>query len=128
MTGPLSTGPAVVLSGRWLAVARQAVHIATVARRRNGLPQSRDYSALLDSLTTAMSRSGHNAIDPEPVAAPLVHPDELTVLEAATMLNKSKRQTQRMAPQLGGRLVGGRWLLDRRAILEHLEGTTRNVG
>lgn len=127
MTGPLSTGPAVVLSGRWLNVARQAVHIAELARRRNGLPASTDYAALLVALNTAVSRNGHNVTDPEPVAAPSNQPDELTVEEAAHMLHKSKRQTQRMAPRLGGRLVGGRWLLDRRAVEEHLGGT-RNVG
>jgi hypothetical protein len=30
---------------------------------------------------------------------------------------------QRIAPRLGGRMVGGRWLLDRRAVEEHRDGS-----
>ena len=41
------------------------------------------------------------------------------------MLGKSRRQVQRIANRLGGRLIGGRWLLDRRAVEEHIEGTKR---
>jgi hypothetical protein len=117
--GLLSTGPAVVLTGPWLAVARQAVHAATLARRRNGHPENPEHQALLDAITLAMSRNGH---PPQPVAAPLIPPEQLTVQEAAAMLSKSRRQVQRLAPRLGGRRVAGRWVLDRRAVEDHLEG------
>jgi len=120
--GLLSTGPAVVLTGRWLAVARQAVHGANLARNRNGLPASADYAALADALAEAMSRPRQCDTD---TAAPqaLSKPDELTVQEAMAVLGKSRRSVQRMAPRLGGRMVGGRWLLDRRAVEEHLDGS-----
>lgn len=119
---PLLTGPAVVLNGRWLAVARHALHVATLARRRNGLPQSRDYAALAAALTAAMSRSRQCVTVGLPDESPLMEPDELTVEEAMTLLGKSRRSVQRLAPRLGGRLIGGRWVLDRRAVDEHLDG------
>lgn len=122
MNAPVTTGPAVVLSGRWLAVVRQAVFAANVARRRNGLPDSRDYAAVLGSIAAAMSPVGHNVVDSGVVAAVSIPPEELTVEEAAGMLARSHRQVQRMAPKLGGRRIGGRWLLDRRAVEEHVEG------
>lgn len=36
--------------------------------------------------------------------------------EAAEVLLVSKRQVQRLAPNLGGRLAGGRWVFDRAAV------------
>lgn len=120
--GPLSTGPAVVLTGRWLAVARQAIHGANLARRRNGLPNSADYAQLLDAIAAAMSRPRHCDTEPQPSQA-LSERDELTVEEAMAVLGKSRRSVQRLAPRLGGRMVGGRWLLDRRAVEEHQAGS-----
>lgn len=40
----------------------------------------------------------------------------------AALLGCSTRTATRLAPKLGGRLVGGRWLLDRQAVTEHTEG------
>ena len=125
MSNPFVTGPAVILSGRWLAVVHHAAHIATVARRRNGLPESADYTTIQAAITEAMSQAGHNVTRALPAPAPSEGPDELTVEEAARMLGKSRRQVQRIANRLGGRLIGGRWLLDRRAVEEHIEGTKR---
>jgi hypothetical protein len=122
MRGPLSTGPAVVLTGPWLAVARQAVHNAIIARRRNGLPVSGDYAALADALAAAMSRPRQCDTDTQAPQA-VSEPDEMTVEEAMTVLGKSRRSVQRMAPRLGGRMIGGRWILDRRAVEEHRAGS-----
>jgi len=41
------------------------------------------------------------------------------------MLERSRRQTRRIAAKLGGRIIAGRWMLDRTAICEHLEGRNR---
>jgi hypothetical protein len=46
----------------------------------------------------------------------------VTIAEAARQLGLSERQTRRRAPQLGGRRVGGVWLLDQIAIDEHRRG------
>ena len=35
------------------------------------------------------------------------------------MLGLSPRQTRRIAKKLGGQIIGGRWLLDMQAIIEH---------
>ncbi|CPR11950.1 hypothetical protein BN971_03243 [Mycobacterium bohemicum DSM 44277] len=49
--------------------------------------------------------------------------DELiTAKEAAEVLGLSKRQCQRIAADLGGRIVGGRWLFGRAAVSEYAEG------
>lgn len=117
MTGPPTvTGPAVILSGRWLAIARQALIAAQIARRRNGLPESRDYAHLICALTSTASRERQ----PDPPDMPPSEP--MTSEQAARILGISKRQTQRIATQLGGRLIGGRWLLDPAAVQQHLEG------
>ena len=42
--------------------------------------------------------------------------------EAAELLRKSKRQCQRLASDLGGQIVGGRWLFSRAAVVEYAEG------
>ncbi|MEI7717714.1 MAG: helix-turn-helix domain-containing protein, partial [Mycobacterium sp.] len=120
---PLSTGPAVLLTGGWLAVARHAVHVASIARRRNGLPESRDYAVLFTALTDALSRTRQHVIEELPDESLSELKDELTVEEAMAVLGKSRRSVQRLAPRLGGRLIGGRWILDRRAVEEHHEGS-----
>jgi excisionase family DNA binding protein len=123
--GPLSTGPAVVLTDHWLVVVRQAVLAAAIRRNRNGLPESTDYSTLLDALTSAMARTRQCDVAPPPDLPPLEPEEHITVEEAAKVLGKSRRQVQRQAALLGGHLVGGRWLLDRTAVEEHREGVNR---
>jgi len=49
-------------------------------------------------------------------------PPTVTVAEAARQLGLSERQTRRRAPQLGGKRIGGVWLIDQDAIAEHKEG------
>ncbi len=106
---------AVLLDGADLAVVRYAVEVAQRARRRNGLPRSTALAQLADALAV-----------PGQTDAPDEAPGEaeyMSTHEAATLLGCSERQARRLAPALGGRLVGGRWLLDRVAVTEHLEGT-----
>lgn len=58
MNGKLAvtTGPTVHLTGRWLHIARQAVLVAQIARRLDGLRDCLDYAALITTLTSASSR------------------------------------------------------------------------
>jgi hypothetical protein len=121
--GPLIAGTAVILTGEWLEAALQAVLIAARARARNGLANSAAHLALAKALTVAMSEDGHS--DVREIAGVQDLPYEqptVTVAEAAKQLKLSERQIRRRAPQLGGRRVGGVWLLDQDAIDEHRKG------
>ncbi|KAA1243112.1 helix-turn-helix domain-containing protein [Mycobacterium simiae] len=116
-------GCAVILSGHMLRVARDAVLIAERARRANGLPTSRAYQELAQALNAALSVTRQNDVAQSAVLQhyPQTTPT-VTVEQAAAALGLSRRQTQRLAPRLGGRLIGGRWLVDEQALREHLEG------
>jgi hypothetical protein len=46
----------------------------------------------------------------------------VTVDHASRQLGLSPRQTRRLAPKLGGKLIDGRWRLDQAAIDDHLNG------
>lgn len=46
----------------------------------------------------------------------------ITAREAAQMLGVSKRQCQRIAADLDGELIGGRWLFGRNAVVQYAEG------
>lgn len=93
---------------------------AEVIRRRRltGQPVPawlRQHYAELDA-AVRMSRSGHES---DSATAELEPVDQITANEAAAIVGKSKRQTQRLAADLGGRIVGGRWLFDRAAVTEY---------
>jgi len=107
----------ILLTGDAVAALAYAVHVAQRARHRNGLPPSRALAAL-----AAATAPGQ----PDTPTSPDLDTDrdEITTEEAARMLHCSNRQARRLAPQLGGRLIAGRWLLDRRAVTEHIEGRT----
>lgn len=107
----------LLLTGRALELAGYAVKLAQRFRARNALPPL----AALDQLATALAAPGQ----PDTPAEPVGDPETVTTDQAAELLNCSTRQARRLAPALGGRLVGGRWLLDRQAVTEHLEGMTR---
>ncbi|MFX1757245.1 helix-turn-helix domain-containing protein [Rhodococcus sp. As11] len=115
MTPPVQRlAPGVLLlTGDAVQALAYAVQVAQRARQRNGLPPSRALAALA-------SAAGQQ--DTEPASALETEPEWITTEEAARMLGISDRQARRLAPRLGGRLTGGRWLLDRRAVTEHQEG------
>jgi hypothetical protein len=122
--GPVVAGGAVILSGEWLEAARQAVLIAARARRHNGLPSSATQTVLACALNTAaMSAGGQSDVRKTEIlqAIPRQQPT-VTINEAAQQLGLSDRQTRRLAPQLGGRKIGGHWLLDQDSITEHQRG------
>lgn len=117
MTPPVQRlAPGVLLlTGDAVQALAYAVTVAQRARARNGLPPSR-------ALVALASAAGQQ----DTQQAPALEDDTelITTEEAARMLNISNRQARRLAPALGGRLTGGRWLLDRRAVTEHQEGQT----
>lgn len=125
--GPIVAGGTVILSGAWVEATRQAVLIAVRARYRNGLPISASYSALTSALNTAvMSANGHLAVRKTEVLQDLPHEHPtVTIDQAATQLGLSARQVRRIAAELGGRKIGGRWLLDQTAITERSTAWTR---
>jgi hypothetical protein len=121
----LVVGGVVVLHGPALAALRDALLVSARTRQRNGLPVGAHHAALIAAITEAMSATGQTdgrettALHSESHELPTV-----PLAEAARRLGRSQRQTRRLAPRLGGRRIAGRWLLDDRAIAEHLEGRT----
>lgn len=108
----------VLLTGDAITALRYAIRVAIASRRRNGLP----VPASLAELAAATSEPGQS--DSEPAPTQHDSSDLIDIMEAATMLGCSNRQARRLAPQLGGRIVAGRWLLDRAAVTEHIQGRT----
>lgn len=108
----------LLLTGDHIAAVRYAVRVAIAARHRNGLR----VPASLAELAAAVTEPGRTDTEPEP--AQQDHTEMIDTREAAHMLGCSNRQARRLAPLLGGRIIAGRWLLDRDAILEHLNGRT----
>jgi hypothetical protein len=57
-----------------------------------------------------------------------LEPEKLiTARKAATILDLSKRQIHRLAADLDGRIVGGRWLFDLGTVTEYAEERGRGV-
>ena len=117
-----AVGPVVVLTGPVLRVALDAVLIAVRNRQLSGVSTDR-YRALGQALAAALaSADGHSDVRETVEAQHLsLHP-QVPVDEAAKRLNRSERQTRRLARKLGGRKVGRVWFLDEEAIEQHLEG------
>ena len=46
----------------------------------------------------------------------------ITARQAAAILDLSKRQVQRLAADLDGRIVDGRWVFNLKAVMEYAEG------
>lgn len=125
MTSPglVVAGTAVILTGDAARAALQAVLIAIRSRRLSGLPNSAAYTELAQALADAATADGQSDVPKHavgqgfPAEVPTVPIDD-----AAARLGLSPRQVRRLAPKLGGRIIGGRWLLDEQAIREHLQG------
>lgn len=106
----------VLLTGRDIEAVGYAVRLAQRVRARNGLPRSRDLDRLAD---VAAQAAGGQPDSPEPAEA---QADWVSCSEAASILGVSERTVRRWAPGLGGQLIGGRWLVDRQAVIEHKAG------
>lgn len=110
----------VLLTGSAIDAVLYAVDLAQRARGHNGLPPSR----MLAALAEALAAPGQTDTATEPVRHPegVGVRETVSTQEAANLLGRSPRTVRRLAPQLGGRRVGGVWLLDRQAVTEEAEG------
>ena len=75
----------------------------------------RQHFADLDA-AVRLSRSGHET---DTTAAQSETVELISAAQAAAIVGRSKRQVQRLAADLGGRIVGGRWLFDRTEVAEY---------
>jgi hypothetical protein len=116
--GLIVAGAAVILTGQWLETARRAALIADGARVRNGLSHSAEYVELASTITAAMSARGQTDVRnfQELQNYPQEQPT-VTIPNAAEQLELSERQTRRLAPQLGGKKIGGQWLVSQTALV-----------
>jgi hypothetical protein len=76
--------------------------------------------AHLDSLTAELTASdlGHQS---DSDTAELELDELITAAQAATIIGRSRRQVQRIALSLDGRIVCGRWLFNRQTVLDYAE-------
>ncbi len=123
--GLLAVGPVVVLTGPAARAAAEALLIALRSRRVNGLPRSSHYEQIAAALVAAAGQSDAIKSSAAQADRMMTNPPTLPLGEAANYLGLSTRQTRRLAPKLGGRIIGGRWLLDPQAVTEHAEGLRR---
>jgi hypothetical protein len=93
------------------------------SRQRTGQPipewLRRHYNRL--DAEVRVSQSRHEIDCGVDDAAQSEHPDQIGTREAATMLKLSKRQVQRLAGPLGGRIVGAAWVFNRDAVTDYAE-------
>lgn len=97
-----------------LAVARHFADIAVAHYRRAGRPMDlrmRNYLEVLDRGFAAETSS-----DTEESSS--IH-DIVTVREAAQLLNCSEQWVRRICADLGGQRLAGRWVFDRREVIEY---------
>lgn len=112
----------LVLSGPALKADLECVLIAIRQRKLSGLPYQA-YEALACELHAAMAAAGHSDVR-SPAISHDVPMDQPTVplAEAAARLGRSRRQASRVALQLGGKKIAGRWFVHEAALDEHIKG------
>lgn len=112
----------VILTGPALRTALECALITIKHRSLSGLT-NRPYEELARELHAAMTAAGQSD-DRATLLEEALTPEQptVTINEAATRLRLSPRQTRRLAPQLGGQHIAGRWLIDEIALREHIEG------
>ena len=120
--GLLRAGAVVVLTDPALRSALECAVIAIKHRSLSGLP-NKPYEELAGELHAAMSAAGQSDV-PKPATRHPVSVVQPTVpiSKAAARLGLSPRQARRLAPRLGGEMIGGRWFVDELALREHIEG------
>lgn len=97
--------------------------VADAVTARNH-PIRRWLPALLERLQNEldMSRPRHESA---PETEQLRQRELISAREAATILNRSKRQVHRLAADLDGEIVDGRWLFDKQTVAAYAEGRRR---
>jgi len=87
-------------------------------RQRSGEPIPEWLRRHYRRLDAAMSRPGHESgSDGEQLEDDTL----ITARETAELPGKSKRQCQRIAADLDGKIIGGRWLFSRAAVIDYAE-------
>ncbi|WP_072688413.1 hypothetical protein [Rhodococcus marinonascens] len=117
-------GSAVLIQGGAVGAVRYAVAVTQRARARNGLASSGVLAHLLAALDTAhVSDAGQSDAETVAVKQDSVHAiiDPIGAEEVAGMHGCSARQARRLAPDLDGRISGGRWVFDRRTVTEYAQ-------
>ncbi|MFC9833186.1 hypothetical protein ACFVKB_05070 [Rhodococcus sp. NPDC127530] len=109
----------LLLTGSAVEALRYAVVVAVTSRHRNGLRVPAHLAELAAELADSGQSDG-KALGNSNTGTRTT--EWITTEEAARMLNCSNRQARRLAPQLDGRLSGGRWVLDRQAVQDHIDG------
>lgn len=122
LDGLLVAGEAVILTGAAARCALQAALIAIRARRTNGLPDSENYRELATALAEVGSATGHPDIRERAGVQHISVEPTVPVVEAAARLGLTDRHVRRLALRLGGKKIGGRWLVDEQALTEQIEG------
>lgn len=95
-------------------------------RQRAGQPIPHWLSRHFDQLDAKIraSESGHES---DRAAGQLDDEKLITAREAANIVGRSKRQVQRLAADLDGQIVGGRWLFQLNTVTEYAEERGRGV-
>ena len=130
MTAHRLPAGALVLAGEDLRLVVAVLRGAQAARTRAGVPPHAQIDALVRlaggvtqdhptaDVSAPMAATGQTDTDAEGDG----HHGFMSTTEAATVLGCSERQARRLARDLGGRRVGGRWLVARDAVLERRDG------
>ncbi|USI88763.1 helix-turn-helix domain-containing protein [Rhodococcus pyridinivorans] len=105
----------VLLTGQSIEAARFAVRVTIAARQRNGQRVPPEITELARELSVFGHRDTHDAIGNNTGT----QADWISTQEVARMLGCSHRQARRLAPELGGTLHAGRWLIDRTAVTNY---------
>jgi hypothetical protein len=110
------------MDARLFALALFCAEQELKARRAGKPPGPQPWNAELVralELETATSGLGHpsDAAESDSEATEWV-----STREAAVLLGLSKRQAQRLAADLDGRIIGGRWVFPLTAVAEYAEG------
>ncbi len=123
LPGLQRVGGVVVLTGPALRAALDCTLRAIIHRGIAGLPNG-TFEVLACELRDAMAATGQSDVRISTVGEhhPMERPT-VPITEASDRLGVSTRQCRRLAPRLGGRRIGGRWLIDELALREHIEGT-----
>jgi hypothetical protein len=115
MSGRLP-GDHYVLTGDDIGVVVAGLELAQRQRRADGLPRS----PRLDELIRHMSGRPQSDIGGRATR----ETRRMSIGEVAGLLGVSERHARRLAPQLGGVRIAGRWHLDPDAVGEHIRGGT----
>ncbi|MDC9015125.1 hypothetical protein [Mycobacterium marinum] len=120
--GPVVVGGVVVLHGRWLDVALDALQFkATRLYRDTGLRPTPAHQRLEAALLQAMSASP--TTDPDATAEPHTETGTfVTTKELAEMQGCSQRHARRLADKLDVRMIGRQKMIPLRAVQEHMKG------